>query len=430
MILSLKQPYDVATMRIPAKTKTISLALGLFFSSSVWAQALQLQHQLALANDASLQAKLHSHQATKEQEKIANMAFIPVLSANANKTYDIEQGAHSDSYSATLALNLNLEALYAIDSARASIQQSSLNLQADKQQLRADIISAYFNVVKHQAQLDSINAQIKSANQSLATIQKQRQLGLATSLQASKVDNNVQELQLSLLKAQQALQQARNTLTLSTNETINDDFPGISLATSLPVLDSLELDFWWDIAQQHSLSLLAAKAGVQKSYHDYQQTDAQKYPTGSISAKHDSALSDMIMFSITGKLYDAGLNQSQTQIARLNWLANQQALTANQRTTKQALSNVLYNLRNNKQQIQLQENLLATAITSLAATHKEYELGVTDLVAVLEAEQNVATNEVDLIQARYDQIIYQSDLKRLTGRLKQGDLQQYDALLN
>ncbi|MCP4881758.1 MAG: TolC family protein, partial [Gammaproteobacteria bacterium] len=130
------------------------------------------------------------------------------------------------------------------------------------------------------------------------------------------------------------------------------------------------------------------------------------------------------------KLYDAGLNQSQTQIARLNWLANQQALTANQRTNKQALSNVLYNLRNNKQQIQLQENLLATAITSLAATHKEYELGVTDLVAVLEAEQNVATNEVDLIQARYDQIIYQSDLKRLTGRLKQGDLQQYDALLN
>ena len=91
---------------------------------------------------------------------------------------------------------------------------------------------------------------------------------------------------------------------------------------------------------------------------------------------------------------------------------------------------MLYNLRNNDEQITLQQSLLDTAEFSLAATQKEYELGVTDLVAVLEAEQKVATTEVNLIKWRYDQIMLQTNLKMLVGSLNDNDLGALDRLLD
>ena len=194
-------------------------------------------------------------------------------------------------------------------------------------------------------------------------------------------------------------------------------------------MDNLQLAPWWQITQQGNLSLLAATAGVQKSYHDYQQTNSKKYPTGRISANHYSFKNDDVTLRISGNFYDGGLNKAQTQQARLNWMASQASLSANQRSTKQQLDSMLYNLRNNNQQMQLQASLLATANTSLAATQKEYELGVTDLVSVLEAEQQVATTEVSLINASYDQLVYQTNLKELTGSLTETDLLALDNML-
>lgn len=419
-------------MRIPALTLTSSLiaSLCLTASTSATAQALQEQYLLAKQNDANLQASLHRHQSTQEYANIADAAFRPVLSGNASQSFNTENGSSSDTYDASLALNLRLDAFYAADSTHASIQQSTLNLQASQQNLLAQVISNYFDVVKQQAQIDSISAQIRSAKQSLASIQKQSQLGLATQLQASNVENNLQQLHLSLLQTQQRLQQARNNLTASTGTLVNDNLPGISLATQLPVMDNLQLDHWWQEAEKNNLNLLAATAGVQKSYHDYQQMDSKKYPTGRISANHYSYKSDDVTLRISGNFYDGGLNKAQTQQARLNWLASQASLTDSQRSTKQQLHGMLYNLRNNSQQIQLQESLLDTAKASLSATQKEYELGVTDLVAVLEAEQKVATNEVNLINARYDLLVYQSNLKQLAGSLDETDLLILDEMLD
>ena len=419
-------------MRLPVLTLTSSLAasLCLFVSTPAAAQALHEQHQLAMQNDANLQASLHLHQRIEEFAKIADAAFRPVLSGSTTQSLNLVTGSSTDTYDASLALNLRLDAFYAADSTEASIQQSTLNFQASEQNLLAQVINNYFSVVKQQAQIDSISAQIRSAKQSLATIQKQSQLGLATQLQASSVENNVQQLHLSLLQAQQQLQQARNNLTASTGEPVADNLPGIGLATTLPTIDNLELDHWWQQAQLNNLSLLAAAAGVQKSYHDYQQTDSQKYPTGTISANHYSYQSDTVTLRILGNFYDGGLNKAQTQQARLNWMASQESLIASQRSTKQQLDGMLYSLRNNSQQLELQKSLLDTANTSLAATQKEYELGVTDLVAVLEAEQSVATNEVNLINARYDQLIYQSNLKQLAGSLDETDLLILDEMLD
>ncbi|HCH24035.1 MAG TPA: hypothetical protein DE179_07035 [Oceanospirillaceae bacterium] len=419
-------------MRIPALTLASSLIASLCItaSTSASAQALHEQYTLAKQNDPNFKASVHRHQSVQEYTNIAAAAFRPVVSGNATQSFDIDNGSANDTYDASLALNLRLDAFYAADSSIASIQQSTLNLQASQQNLVAQVISNYFDVVKQQAHIDSISAQIRSAKQSLASIQKQSQLGLATQLQASNVENNVQQLHLSLLQTQQRLQQARNNLTASTGVPIDSNVPGIRLSTELPALDNLQLDHWWQQAQQHNLSLLAATAGVQKSYHDYQQTDSQKYPTGRISANHYSYKNDNVMLRISGNFYDGGLNKAQTQQARLNWMASQQNLTASQRSTKQQLHSTLYNLRNNSQQIQLQQSLLNTATISLAATQKEYELGVADLVAVLEAEQKVASNEVNLINARYDLLVYQSNLKQLAGSLDVPDLLLLDAMLD
>lgn len=408
----------------------LTVGLCLAFSSTLSAQALQHQYQLALDNDPALLASEQRHQSVKQLSNIAEAALKPVFSAGTTQNLKLASGTSSDSYNASVAMNLRIDAIYAAESAEASIKQSTFNLRANRQKLIADTINNYFSIVKQQTQINSILAQIKSAQQSLARIQKQNQLGLATQVQVADVENNVQQLNLSLLQAQQSLQEARYNLTLSTGEVINQELPGINLTTSLPENESLELDYWWEQAKQSNLSLLAATAGVQKAYHDYEQVDAGKYPTGTVAGTHYSHQSDTITLSISGKLYDGGLNQAQTQQARLNWLANQEDLKVRQRSVKQQIDSMLYNLRNNDEQITLQQSLLDTAEFSLAATQKEYELGVTDLVAVLESEQKVATTEVNLIKSRYDQIMLQTNLKMLVGSLNDNDLGALDRLLD
>lgn len=408
----------------------LTAGLCLAFSSTLSAQALQHQYQLALDNDPALLASEQRHQSVKQLSNIAEAALKPVFSAGTTQNHRLASGTSSDTYNASVAMNLRIDAIYAAESAEASIKQSTFNLRANRQKLIADTINNYFSIVKQQTQINSILAQIKSAQQSLARIQKQNQLGLATQVQVADVENNVQQLNLSLLQAQQSLQEARYNLTLSTGEVINQELPGINLTTSLPDNESLELDYWWEQAKQSNLSLLAATAGVQKAYHDYEQVDAGKYPTGTVAGTHYSHQSDTITLSISGKLYDGGLNQAQTQQARLNWLANQEDLKVRQRSVKQQIDSMLYNLRNNDEQITLQQSLLDTAEFSLAATQKEYELGVTDLVAVLESEQKVATTEVNLIKSRYDQIMLQTNLKMLVGSLNDNDLGALDRLLD
>ena len=408
----------------------LAAGLCLAFSSTLSAQALQHQYQLALDNDPALLASEQRHQSVKQLSNIAEAALKPVFSAGTTQNLRLASGTSSDTYNASVAMNLRIDAIYAAESAEASIKQSTFNLRANRQKLIADTINNYFSIVKQQTQINSILAQIKSAQQSLARIQKQNQLGLATQVQVADVENNVQQLNLSLLQAQQSLQEARYNLTLNTGEMVNQELPGINLTTSLPDIESLELDYWWDQAKQSNLSLLAATAGVQKAYHDYEQVDAGKYPTGTVAGTHYSHQSDTITLSISGKLYDGGLNQAQTQQARLNWLANQEDLKVRQRSVKQQIDSMLYNLRNNDEQITLQQSLLDTAEFSLAATQKEYELGVTDLVAVLESEQKVATTEVNLIKSRYDQIMLQTNLKMLVGSLNDNDLGALDRLLD
>lgn len=402
------------------------------FSAGVYAQALQQQYDAALAHDNNLAASVKRHASTQQLSNIADAAFRPTLSGNFTNTYDVENNSNSDSYSASLALNILLPAYHAKDGSVASIKQSAANLRASQTSLIADTINNYFAVVKQQIQIDSINAQIKSAEQSLAQIQKQRDLGLATALQTANVENNVQQLHLSRLQRQQSLQQARNTLSLSTGNLVTANLPGIANERSLPELADNSLKHWWPIAQQNSPSLLAQGHAVDKAFHDYKQTDAGKYPTGRVSLNHYSSAmkNDDFIISISGNFYDGGLNKAQTSQARLNWQVSQETLENMQDNTKQQLDNLLFMLNNNAEQIQLQQNLLTSAKSSLEAVEKEYDLGVNDLVSVLEAQQALASAEVNLASSRYDRISLQVNIKQTAGTLNQEDLLALDKLLD
>lgn len=421
-------------MRTPILARQILIASALSATSTgLFAQALEQQYEAALANDNNLAASTQRHASTALLKNIADAAFRPTLSGSFINTFNTETSSNQDVYSATLAMNLLIPAYHAKDGSEASIKQSQANLTASEIALLASTINNYFAVVKQQIQIDSITTQIKSAQQSLATIRKQRELGLATDLQTANVENNVQQLQLSQLQLQQALQQARNSLSLSTGVAINKPLPGIANQRPLPELESNDLNHWWPIAQQNSPSLTAQNATVDKAYHDYKQTDAGKYPTGRIALNHysDSYMkNDDLVLSISGNFYDGGLNKAQTQQARLNWLASQETRKNIETNTQQQLQNLLLMLNNNAEQIRLQHNLLDSAKTSLAAVEKEYQLGVNDLVSVLEAQQALAAAEVNLASSRYDRISLQVNIKQTAGTLSRDDLMQFDQLLD
>ena len=405
------------------------MTLGTAQASANENQLLQ-QYKLALANDATLAATSKRHQSTMLLEDIADAAFLPTLSATANATSDLVTSQTSDSYSVSLGINLVLESVYAKGVAETSIQQSAQNLKATQQDIILQTLTRYFEVVKKQVDIDSIEAQIRASEKNLATTKKQAELGLSTPLQVANIENNAQQLALNLLQTKQQLHVARNTLALSTGVYVNNNLPGLADNFEAPHFSSLLLDEWWELAQKNNLALHAQKLAVEKSYQSYQQMKASSFPTGRIAYNHLSNTNNNITLSISGNIYDFGLKSAQSKQSKLGWHADQDILKSTTDSIRQQIDNTLMMLQNSHTQIDLLASVLMSAENTFSATQQEFELGLKEKLDVLKAEQQIATNHANLLKARYDHLLLQANLKKLAGTLNETDLINIDQQLN
>ena len=400
-------------------------------STGIHAQALEQQYNLALENNLDLASSTKQHLATELDSVIADAAFRPTLSGSASNAHNLDSGSNTETYTASLGMNLSIPAFHGKDAYLTGIEKSEVELKNEHTLLIADTINNYFSVIKEQISIDSINAQIKSAQQSLATIQKQQQLGLATNLQVENIRNNLQQLQLSSLIAEQNLQEARNAISLSTGLPISETLPSIKNDKFLPELTNTSFEYWWPKVELQNLTLQAKRLSVEQNYHSYKQTEADKYPSGSATFTHNfNNSSNMLTLQIGGSFYDGGVKQTLTKKKQLAWLASKDVLNNTIESTKQLLSILLYRLENNAEQIRLRENLLESSKSSLTSVQKEYQLGVKDLFAVLEAQQALAVAEVNLANSRYDHISLQVNIKQTAGTLTRADLLALDQLLD
>jgi outer membrane protein len=194
------------------------------------------------------------------------------------------------------------------------------------------------------------------------------------------------------------------------------------------------LTTWFSLASANNLDLTSNELSSQQAYYNYQAKDVGLYPKATISLAqaYNSLSSDTTTLSITlsGTLYDGGLNRAQTLEAQENWHASQQQGVALVRSTQQQVRRWHQTLDTNRQQIQAFASLLQSVKASLAGKKQEYKLGLRDISDMLDAEKLVFAAQRNLATARLDLVLNHLRLKQVSGLLNNDDLVQLDQWFN
>lgn len=309
----------------------------------------------------------------------------------------------------------------------AQLQQQSIKLlSAQVQNIIADVSNAYFDVVRQQSYLVTIDRSIDAAQQRLDIVKTSQQAGLANNadLFQSQIDLNTltQQRQAQELVIQQSKTELLRLLTLRTD-------------SSITVRDSIRIDETVDFENVYSKldrnpEIMAAADQVKINQLIVKETAAQRYPairantgynfgrnTGAGQVIFNQSYGPSVGIGIAIPLYNGSLFSRQQKVAAIdvnNAVAQRDILvrdyTANAVKTYQAYKSTLQQLETEKA-----NNALAAQLLDLVL--KRFQLRQATIVEVKNAQQSFEESGYRLVNLKYAAKFAETELKRLAGVL-------------
>jgi outer membrane protein len=367
--------------------------------------------------------------------------FIPTLSISTGASKQNGQTLNTQqqivsysspwSYSRGLSANLTLfdagNRMYNLSAARANVASAEANERRTKYQVALDVSTQYFNVLASrenlaaaQAALDLAQEQLKSANARVAA-------GAATKSDSLRSVVSVGNAQVSVLTAENDLQNANAALTrLVATPFLVTAMPADSLRMDSFAADSNALAQTLETAptvRSAEASLNAARASLKSSHTPYFPTISMNYGISG-SNRSDSfdpwnglyPHSNTLRFSFSYTLFN-GFNREQTVTsARVAQRNAEASLRDAKLVAQQQLIQYLGTLRLAQERIQIQDASVAAAQEDVRVQQQRYALGATTLLDLLTSQSSLTSARYSLIRARYDARVAKANIELLIGR--------------
>ena len=372
---------------------------------------LGLMNNIALSH-ALAQALLDNH-TIQGQQAIVKQAQSDLTISKAESGFKLNLLGNNtlqtsgESSNARQSANLNLQGNWNADfwgdlsaqtkAAQLRLTRAKINLKQSKEQLTADITSAWYRLIYQQKQFDLGTAQQENTQAQLAAIESSYSQGLNRSLDVYLARSNLETARSNSVGHAQALSEASRTLELlfaaypSGKLTLDGDLLTIddTLPTTVPsdlLRDRPDLNSRW-------LSVLIEDANVASRY-------AQQFPqfslTGNISLTA-TRLTDLFKQNIAWSLL-ASLNQSLIDNGKKKALYTraQAVLIEREQEYLQALKiafseveNLLSNQKTLTQQWRLNESSLENTQLSFGQISLQYQNGIANYQQVLDIQQRL-----------------------------------------
>lgn len=372
---------------------------------------LGLQNNIALSH-ALAQALLDNH-TIKGQQAIVKQAQSDLAISKAESGFKLNLIGNNtlqtsgDRSSANQSANLSLQGNWNTDfwgdlsaqtkAAQLRLARAEINLKQSKQQLIADITSAWYRLIYHQKQFDLGTAQQENTQAQLAAIESSYRQGLNRSLDVYLARSNLETARSNSVGHAQALSEASRKLELlfaaypSGKLALDGDLLTIEdkLPTAIPsdlLRDRPDLNSRW-------LSVLIEDANVASRY-------AQQFPQFALSGNISltaTRLTDLFKQNIAWSLL-ASLNQSLIDNGRKKALYTraQAVLIEREQEYLQALKvafseveNLLGNQKTLTLQWRLNESSLENTQLSFGQISLQYQNGIANYQQVLDIQQRL-----------------------------------------
>ena len=400
----------------------------------------------ALKNSYDIQLVENSLAIAKNNNDLGVAGALPTVAATANdnKTTSTLQQQYTDptrnttksgvdgtNITAGLTASVVLFNGYRImatkDRLAALEKQNQSLLEAQLLNTTSLVMQQYFNIVRQQAYLKTIDKSIEASQQRLDIVKTRQQIGVSNEadLLQSNLDLNalLQAKQNQLLIIDQAKADLLNTMVLpsSTLVSIQDT---ITIDAQLKLAD-IEAKMKVNPSLQSAEQLININQFIEK------ETRALTYPTlratsgynftSSQSAAGFSLLNEnygpFVGLNLSVPLYAGGASKKSIKNAQINTSRAKIQYQSTEKDMATALYKTFQTYQNNLQQtpIELENYKMSQALLNLVM--QKFQLGQATIVDVKQAQQSFETAGFRLISLRYTAKIAEIELKRLSNQL-------------
>jgi outer membrane protein len=306
-------------------------------------------------------------------------------------------------------------------------KQNTVLLQAQMHNTVALVMQQYYNVVRQQAYLTTIEKSIEASNQRLDIVNTKTQIGLSNQLDVlqSNLDLNalIQAKQNQLLVIDQAKADLLNSMVMAPTEQI-------IIKDSILVYDQIKLA---DVEAKIKLnpSLQSAEQIININQFIEKETRALMYPTLRANTGYNfSSNKSAAGFSLLNETYGPYLGVSlsvpiyagtaskrnyknakiNTDNAKINYKSTEHDMSTEMYKTYQAY-------QNNLKQTPIEQANYIMSQDLLGLVMQKYQLGQATMVDVKQAQQSFENAGFRLVSLRYAAKIAEIELKRISNQL-------------
>jgi outer membrane protein len=389
----------------------------------------------AYLNNPTILSALLNVKATAENIAIAKSAKLPQIGAQASITDSYTAGFPPQmpvgSVGASISQNIfdNFKNDADVEAARALTEASRYSLSNSEQNILLNVVQAYMGVVQgtqlvqlNQDNVKFYQAQVQSANDRL-------KIGEGT-----KID--VSQAQARLAQGTAAYETA--VADLETSQASYERYVGhkphnLSANFNLGKLLPKSVDSAVTEAVASNPAVLAAKAAIRAAQANSDSANAAFGPTldmvGSIGANvfggganSAPAPTTSLKFTLTVPIYGGGRYGANIRKANISQMKSEVDALAARDQIKEATITAWSTLKNAIAQIQSANSAVAAGQLSLEGIVQERDVGQATTLDVLNAQSELTTIKVGLIQAMSSKVIASFALVAATGHLTAADL--------
>lgn len=336
---------------------------------------------------------------------------------------------------------LNMEAWYSYQSALKGDEVAALTLAQAEQQLILKVASAYFDVLRSQANLASFQAEEDASLQVLEQTRQRFEVGLIPITDVYDSQANADLAAVNRLVEENTLSQRREAL----EAIIGQGFGELdSLGEAFPIEPSENaLEEWERLAQENNPAVRSAILDFEARKDDALAARSAMLPTVDLSMNYNwnqsgnpisftpnlASENTAITLNVTIPLYSGGLNSSRLRQAYYTRDASEEALLKARRDNTLATRNAFRNVTTDVLAVAARAQAILSAQSALEATQVGAEVGTRNVVDVVLAQRTLFQAQRDYANARFNYVINTLNLKQAAGTLTPQDIIDLNAWL-
>lgn len=410
----------------------------------------------AKENDAVLRGAEASFRADREQIKQARSTLLPSVGASARTNYNeltfpgaideasgqpIPELAYNDhSWSAQLRQPiLNLPSWFNVASAKSAVSASSLQLEAQRQNLLVRVLDAYLNVLRTRDRLDTTTAEVEAVQRQLEQIQQRFEVGLVAITDVLEAQAAYDSAVVRRIQAETNHDISYETLSTLTGRSYDQL---ARLSPELPIVspEPTDEEAWVDKSMSSNLAIRAAAEQLNAARRDSRSRLAGHLPTIDATVTQTNSVSGGPSFfptedtestiyalEVSVPIYQGGRTRSRVREGQARVEQARQQLLNQQRTVIRDTRNLFKAVKTDVARVKARLKAIRSTQSALEATQTGYEVGTRNIVDVLQAQQRLYSSQFDYADSRYNYLLNLIRLRQVTGKLGQKDLEALNA---